>query len=264
MGANGQLQVSMVCGLKSAAKSGLLLFRRELANTNQTSEAGWIWELLTPIAIAGVFILLFKLRAIDVSIANMPYEAFVVSGVLSWQIFNLSFTRGMTALIANKVLNSHIKISPNVFFFNGLFYALWVAGFRVLVVSALFLSIWDISWVGLLGFVGIAALLGVFGFGLGQMLAPIRMIYGDVEPASRIILQVLFYISGTVFPLPGDVEALSIYNPIAVLISSARSMLVGAPLEYPMVTLATAMGIIISLVLSWYVFVVGSRFLRGL
>lgn len=250
--------------LRGAARSGYLLFQRELVNAGQTSQVGWVWELITPIAIAGVFIALFQMRALDFSVGDMPYEAFVVTGVLSWQVFTLSFNRGLNMLALHRVLSSHINVNPDVFVFSGLFYCGWVAIARIFVIVVLFALLWGIDWIGIFSFTGYTLVLAILGYIIGMCLAPIRMIYSDVEHATRILLQVLFYVSGTVFPLPERLASFAQSNPMLVLITAGRRALSGAALEqYASVSAIVCLATVLGAGVSWYVFATGTRYLRG-
>lgn len=240
--------------------SGYLLFKREIMHAQRTSQGGWLWEFITPIAIAGIFMLMFNLRALDVSVSGMSYEAFVITGVLSWQIFALSFNRGINILVTNKVLTSHINVSPSVFVWFGLFQGGWVASTRASIIVAVFAAFWGLLWTGVFSTLGGAISLALLGYATGMILAPFRVLYGDVEHFSRIVLQVGFYASGTVFPVPDEILP---FNPVALLINAERSGLTGLALgELAAPTMITVLFTLTLAIISGYIFTTGTRYLR--
>ena len=229
-------------------------------HAQRSSQGGWLWELITPIAIAGIFMLMFRMRALDVSVSGMSYEGFVIIGVLSWQIFAMCFNRGIDILVTNKVLNSHINVSPLVFVWFGLFQGGWVAVTRGAIIVAVFAAFWELVWGGIFSILGGAITLALLGYAAGMILAPFRIVYGDIEHFSRIVLQVGFYASGTVFPVPAEILR---FNPVALLINAERSGLTGLPLgALATPTVITVLSTFMLATISCYVFTIGTRYLR--
>jgi ABC-type polysaccharide/polyol phosphate export permease len=74
------------------------LIRKELKVKYKRSLLGFLWSLITPVAMTGIYLFVF------VYVYRVPQEDFIfflLTGLLPWHFFNLSLLAGTTSLVDN-------------------------------------------------------------------------------------------------------------------------------------------------------------------
>jgi len=85
----------------------LNLFRRELRVKYKGSALGLAWSLVNPLALVGVYTLVFSVLWRAVSVRHYPL--FVVSGLLTWVFFQSSVQMSCTALLGHANLVKQVR-----------------------------------------------------------------------------------------------------------------------------------------------------------
>jgi ABC-2 type transport system permease protein len=232
-----------------------LLVARDLKVRYASSALGYVWSVLEPLLMAGVYWFVFT-RVFDRSVGEDPYIVFLLAGLLPWTWFNA--TVGDTA----KALHSEAKLvrSTNVpreiwvlrvVLSKGVEFllSLPVLLFFALVTGA------SIGWQILL-LVPAALLMATLLLGLGLLLAPLVVLVPDLERIVRIALRIGFYASPVVFAVPdvpGRGAALFALNPLSGVFELCRAGFFPGHVNWVHVGLAACISLLVLLV-GWTVF----------
>jgi len=204
-----------------------LLTSRDLKVRYTTSALGYLWSILDPLLMAGIYWFVFvKVFQRDVP-GQEPYIVFLISGLLPWTWFNGSISDSTRAFISEgKLIRSttiprtiwvgRIVLSKGIEF---------LASIPVLIAFALIFGA-PVHWQAVLWIPAIL-LQATLTFGLGLIIAPLVVFFRDLERAVKLILRLLFYASPIIYGL-NDLEKLHLtfwgaFNPLSGIIGLYRS-----------------------------------------
>ncbi|WP_299087391.1 ABC transporter permease [uncultured Microbacterium sp.] len=202
-----------------------LLSARDLRVRYATSALGYLWSVLDPLVMSLIYWFVFTQVFQRGNIGAEPYIVFLISGLLPWVWFNMAvsdFTRAFrkdarlvrSTAIPRSIWVNRIVVSKGVEFLFSL---------PVLAVFAVFAGA-TAGW-GLLLLPVAVVLQLMLLVGLGLLVAPLCVIWGDLERTTRLILRVMFYASPIIYSvadLPGIFGQLAILNPLAGIFTLYR------------------------------------------
>lgn len=154
-----------------------------------------------------------------------PYIVFLITALLPWVWFNASvsdLTRAFkkdsrlvrSTAIPRSIWVNRIVLSKGVEFLCSL---------PVLVLFTVFAGA-QVGW-GLLWFPAAMILQVALLVGLGLLVAPLCVLWSDLERTTRLILRALFYASPVIYgvaDLPGPFRELAAFNPLAGIFTMYR------------------------------------------
>jgi ABC-2 type transport system permease protein len=201
-----------------------LLSARDLKVRYSTSALGYLWSVLDPLVMSGIYWFVFT-QVFHRSAGEDPYIVFLITALLPWVWFNSSvsdFTRAFnkdarlvrSTAIPRSIWVNRIVLSKGIEFIFSL---------PVIVIFAV-LGGAHVGW-GLLLFPLAVVLQVVLLVGLGLLVAPLCVLYTDLERTTALILRALFYASPIiygVYDLPGVFQTLSAFNPLFGIFSLYR------------------------------------------
>jgi len=222
-----------------------LLTSRDLKVRYTTSALGYLWSILDPLLMAGIYFFVFvKVFNRDVP-GQEPYIVFLISGLLPWTWFNGAISDSTRAFISEgKLIRSttiprtiwvgRIVLSKGIEF---------LASIPVLIVFALLYGA-PVHWQAVLWIPAII-LQTALTFGLGLIIAPLVVFFRDLERAVKLILRLLFYASPIIYGL-NDLEKLHLtfwgaFNPLSGIIGLYRSAFFPQDLNWFDVAVSTGM-----------------------
>lgn len=206
-----------------------LLVSRDLKVKYADSVLGYFWTILEPLMMAGVYWFVFT-QLMDRTLGEEPYIVFLLAAMLPWQWTNSSLRASMKALSKDSKLVRSTNLPREIWIlrtvgskFSEFFLAIPVLVFFAVINSA------ELSWYVV--FFPLAVLLQtVLLVGAGLALAPLAVLYGDVERLMRILTRLLFYFSPVIYgvndvrdKLGGVVADLYILNPLAGIFDLYRT-----------------------------------------
>jgi len=232
-----------------------LLVGRDLKVRYASSALGYVWSVLEPLLMAGIYWFVFT-QVFDRSVGEDPYIVFLLAGLLPWTWFNA--TVGDTA----KALHSEAKLvrSTNVP------REIWVlrvvlskgVEFLLSLPVLLFFAVVTGASIGwqIVFLIPAALLMAILLLGLGLLLAPLVVLVRDLERIVRIALRAGFYASPVVFAVP-DVPApwagLFALNPLSGIFELCRAGFFPGQVHWVHVGLSVVISIVVLLV-GWTVF----------
>ncbi len=206
-----------------------LLSARDLKVRYSTSSLGYLWSILDPLVMSAIYWFVFT-QVFQRSVGYEPYIVFLITALLPWVWFNSSvsdFTRAFnkdarlvrSTAIPRSIWVNRIVLSKGVEFLCSLpVLALFVVASQFTVAPA------QLNW-GLLWIPVAVFLQAVLLVGLGLLVAPLCVLWTDLERTTKLILRALFYASPVIYgveDLPGAFETLAAFNPLAGIFALYR------------------------------------------
>jgi ABC-2 type transport system permease protein len=248
-------RTSRVTALWRRRRAVRLLVGRDLKVRYASSALGYVWSVLEPLLMAGVYWFVFT-QVFQRSVGEEPYIVFLLAGLLPWTWFNAAVSDTARSLhneaklvrstnVPREVWVLRVVLSKGVEFLLSL---------PVLFFFALLYTT-PVSWQILL-LVPAAVLMGVLLLGIGLLLAPLVVLVRDLDRLVRIALRLGFYASPVVFAVP-DVPApwagLFALNPLSGIFELCRAGFFPGHVDWAHVGLSTVISVVVLLV-GWTVF----------
>lgn len=232
-----------------------LLSARDLKVRYATSALGYLWSVLDPLVMSAIYWFVFT-QVFQRTVGQAPYIVFLITALLPWVWFNAAvtdFTRAFkkdarlvrSTAIPRTIWVNRIVLSKGIEFLFSL---------PVLVLFAVFGGA-SVGW-GILLFPLGVLLLAALLVGLGLLVSPLCVLWGDLERTTRLVLRALFYASPVIYgvaDLPGIFPQLAACNPLSGIFVLFR---VGFfPDQWDWFTVAIGVAISLAVLLAgWWVF----------
>ncbi len=186
---------------------------------------GYVWWIIHPLISLGVYYVAFQLI---MKRGGDGYALFLFSGIIFWQWFQMSVLRCSGALIAARALIQQVRLHKVTFPLSVVLVNLFKFGITFVllcVVLALNGHFPGWHWLSLVPLLLTQILLVV---GIGCSVAAISPFFPDFQLILETTFQLLFFLSGIFFDvstLSGPLHAVLEFNPMAVLISEYRTVM---------------------------------------
>lgn len=201
-----------------------LLSSRDLRVRYATSALGYLWSVLDPLVMSLIYWFVFTV-IFGRGVGEDPYIVFLITALLPWVWFNAAvtdFTKAFnkdarlvrSTAIPRSIWVNRIVLSKGIEFLSSL---------PVLVLFAVFAGAtvnWGILWVPVAIIIQTVLLVG-----LGLLVAPLCVMWGDLERTTRLILRALFYATPIIYgvgDLPPVFRELMAFNPLAGIFTLYR------------------------------------------
>lgn len=203
-----------------------LLTTRDLKVRYSTSALGYLWSILDPLVMAGIYLFVFTV-VFNRSVGEDPYIVFLLTGLLPWMWFTgtlsdctHAFTREAKLIrsttIPRTIWVARLVLSKGIEF---------VASIPVLAAFVLATGA-VLGWQAVLWIPAIL-LQAALTLGLGLIVAPLVVFFRDLERAVKLVLRFAFYASPIVYGLPDlrehGLEFWGAFNPLSGILSLYRS-----------------------------------------
>lgn len=236
------------------------LVRRDLKIRYGRSVLGYVWTLVDPLAMAGVYYLVFGVVFRRAEVESLPFIVFLLAGLLPWNWFNASISETSRALYAERLLVRSTNIPREIWVVRvvlakGVEFLLSVP---ILVGFVLFyVVVGDVRLDAGLLLVPLAFLLQLaLLVGLGLVMAPVTALVDDVARVVRIVLRVLFYLTPIIYS-PASIQGFGEFgrfltlNPLTGIIEMYRAGLTDVPTQWDAVAVSAVAAVLSLLVGAW-------------
>ena len=225
---------------------------RDLKVRYSRSVLGYLWTILDPLAMAGVYFFVFTFIFKARRIGEQPYILFLIAGLLAWQWFSGSLTDTSRALLQEAKLVRSTNL-PRELWVVRVVIAKGIEFLLSLPVLALFTVYYLLKGqvhlnAGLLlipvGFVMQFLLL----VGVGLLLAPVTALVTDTQRVVRIFLRMFFYLTPVIYGVhaaPVRVRHLLSLNPMTGIMELYRAGLFSREVNWESVFVGGAMTLVI-------------------
>lgn len=221
------------------------LVSRDLKIKYRRSFLGFFWTILHPLALSGMFYLVFKV----VFKASIPhYVPFILSGVIPWAFFSASVQEGTEVLRANASLLTKVPIPTQVFpivvctsnFITFLLSLPVIFAFSLFSgvhfqFSALYLPVLCLT-------------LFICAHSFTLILCVLYVYLRDLKHAIGLLMQLLFYGTPIVYQvdmIPERFRTLLYWNPVGVLFANFHRVFTGASISAGDVTVSVCWALIL-------------------
>jgi ABC-2 type transport system permease protein len=232
-----------------------LLVVRDLKVRYASSALGYLWSVLEPLLLAGIYWFIFT-QVFTRTVGAEPYIVFLLAGLLPWTWFNGAVTDAARALhteaklvrstnVAREVWVVRVVLSKGIEFLLSL---------PVLFLFALLYAA-PLDW-HLILLVPAVLLMSVLVLGIGLLLAPMVVLVRDLERIVRIALRLGFYASPVIFAVsdvPAPWGVVFAFNPLAGIFELCRAGFFPGAVNWGHVGMSAGLSVLL-LVLGWCVF----------
>jgi ABC-2 type transport system permease protein len=222
-----------------------LLTTRDLRVRYSTSALGYLWSILDPLVMAGIYWFVFT-QVFDRQVGHEPYIVFLLTGLLPWMWFTGSVsdaTRAFTSeakLVRSTTIPRTIWVSRQVLS-KGIEFVLSIPVLAIFAIATGAALHWEAVYF-LLAIVIQAALT----LGIGLIVAPLVVFFRDLERAIKLGLRFAFYASPIIYgiqDLPENLQMLGAFNPLSGIISLYRAAFFPQQLNWFDVGISAAMAL---------------------
>lgn len=206
-----------------------LLVTRDLKVKFADSVLGYLWSILDPLMLAGVYWFVFT-KLMNRQVGDTPYIVFLLCAMLPWQWFNGALRSSMKALSKDAKLVRSTNLPREIWVLRtvGAKGIEFVLSLPVIIFFAVTTHAHLTRYVV---FVPLAMLIQTLLLvGLGLMLAPIAVLYGDVERLVNAVMRLLFYLSPVIYGthdvtkrLGHTISHIYVLNPLAGIFDLYRT-----------------------------------------
>jgi lipopolysaccharide transport system permease protein len=234
------------------------LVRKELKVKYTASVLGAVWSLLNPVVFLAVFSFVTKVLPGGIT----DYPAFLLAGLLAWNLFSVSLSNGAQSVIANANLVKKVyfprEILPLSIVLSNL--VNFLLSLLVFLPLAVLLGARFSAWT--LALPAVIAVQLCLVTGLALLVAALNVFYRDTEVVLDVGLTAGFFLTPIFYELellPNQFLGVDVWrfvytlNPMATLITDYRYILL---YQYPVIrhTLVPAVLGLIVLGAGWYLF----------
>jgi lipopolysaccharide transport system permease protein len=200
---------------------------RELRSRFKRSTLGWLWSIINPLAMIGIYALVFGVFfEIEPPVGDPSgmhtYGFFLVCGLLPWTYVTNALSGAAQSITANEGLVKKVYFPRAVL--PGASTLAWLANFgvelAVLGVVLLIAGNMVIPWIPLV--LILMALQTAFVLGIGLFLAAANAYFRDIQHFLGIGLNIWFYATPILYPveqIPEEWQVLGVTVPLRDLLS---------------------------------------------
>ncbi|MDQ1618330.1 MAG: type transport system permease protein [Actinomycetota bacterium] len=206
-----------------------LLITRDLKVKYAGSVLGYFWSVLEPLMLAGIYWVVFT-KLMRRQVGEEPYIVFLLAAMLPWQWANASLRASMRALSKDAKLVRSTSLPREIWVLRTVGSRMMEFLFSLPVLAAFAIATGaHLTWYAI--FFPLAMVLQMLLLlGLGLLLAPVAVLYSDVERLITVLLRLLFYFSPILYGvhdisnrLGSTIAKLYILNPFAGILDLYRT-----------------------------------------
>jgi ABC-2 type transport system permease protein len=204
-----------------------LLIVRDLKVRYAGSFLGYLWTILDPLLMTGVYWFVFTQVFHRNKPGEQPYIVFLILGLLGWQWFSATVTDTTKALVSDSQLVRSTNIPREIWVLKtvGSKGVEYLFSLPVLAFFMLLYGTPPSRYIVLFPFA--IVLEAVLLTGIGLILSSVTVLVRDLQRIVRIVLRVMFYLSPIVYSLSSlapKLRRIFALNPLTGIIESYRAL----------------------------------------
>ena len=208
-----------------------MLVVRDLKARTKQAYLGYLWILIQPLLLTGVFSFLVQqvLGRADLS-SDVPYPVFLMAGVIPWQIFANSLNESAESLVKNVDLVRQVYFPREILAIYPIFARLVDVAVGCVALGA-FLLVFHVAvsvWVVFVPLILLEEML--FAAACGLLLSAANVGWRDISRGLPLVLFLMLYAVPVLYPpdrVPGPLRPVYDLNPIAHLVDAFRAAILG-------------------------------------
>ena len=236
---------TIIVGLRTLIQYKDLLYTLSLFRLSvryKQSALGWTWAALQPLALMGIYTLIFT-RVASVKTAGVPYPVFVFSGLLPWIFFSTTISNAVQGLVLYPNLLTKMYFPREIIPLSYMLASLTDFCIASLIMAGLMIHYKvPLTWHALYA-IPIVIVLAGFAAAIALFFSAVQVRFRDVGLAMPFLLQVWMFTVPVVYSLqsvPEKFRTLYLLDPISGLIEGFRVCVIhgGIP-DFRMLALGT-------------------------
>jgi lipopolysaccharide transport system permease protein len=207
-----------------------MLVLRDLKARSKQAFLGYLWILIQPLLLTGVFSVLVQQVLGRTDLSDIPYPVFLMAGVIPWQFFANSLNESAESLVKNVDLVRQVYFPREILAIYPVFARLVDVAIGCAALGV-FMLIWHVpasGWIVLVPIILVEEIL--FACAIGMLLSAANVGWRDISRGLPLVLFLLLYAVPVLYPperMPGAIRPLYELNPIAHLIDAFRAAILG-------------------------------------
>jgi ABC-type polysaccharide/polyol phosphate export permease len=222
------------------------LITRELRGRFVGSAAGWLWLIVNPLLLLGVYAIVFGMifRARAPESLEMPFVAWLAVALWPWLGFSEAVVRASESVPEHSALISKVPMQRELLPLSAAIaaFVLQLAGYAV-VLAVMAVSGIGLTPLGALNALIVLAVLLTLACGLGLIAAALRVFLRDLEHLLPTLMMLWFFLTPILYApefLPDALRRFVYLNPIAGLMEELRAAVLTGETWPGVLTLAMA------------------------
>ncbi|MBS3745067.1 MAG: ABC transporter permease [Wenzhouxiangellaceae bacterium] len=207
------------------------LIIRQLRSRFIGSSAGWLWLVVNPILLLGVYSVVFGVifDARAPSGLDMPFVAWLAIALWPWLGFSEGIMRASESMPQHAGLISKVPMRRELLAISSATaaFVLQLAGYVVVLVVMALLGI-ALTPAGFVNGALVLAVLMLLSNALGLFAATLRVFFADIQQLLPTLLMLWFFLTPILYSpeyLPEELQILVFANPLAGLMTDLRAAL---------------------------------------
>ena len=183
-----------------------LLTKRDLKVRYSTSALGYVWSILDPLLMSGIYYFVFVILFSRGTPIEDPYIVFLLTALLPWTWFNGAVGDMTKAFIRDAKLIRSTSIPRSIWVMRivlskGIEFIASIPVLIIFVIITQFTSTpAHLHWTAFYSLLAVV-IEAVLITGIGLIIAPIVVFFRDLERAVKLVLRLLFYATPIVYGL---------------------------------------------------------------
>ncbi len=207
-----------------------MLVLRDLKARSKQAYLGYLWILIQPLLLTGVFSFLVQQVLGRSDLSEIPYPVFLMAGVIPWQYFANSLNESAESLVKNVDLVRQVYFPREILAIYPVFARLVdvVVGCIALAGFIVAFHVPVSGWVVLVPLILVEEML--FAAACGLLLSAANVAWRDVSRGLPLVLFLMLYAVPVLYPperVPAVLRPVFDLNPIAHLVDAFRVAVVG-------------------------------------
>jgi ABC-2 type transport system permease protein len=232
-----------------------LLTKRDLKVRYTTSALGYLWSILDPLLMSGIYYFVFVILFGRGAPIDQPYIVFLLTALLPWTWFNGAVNDMAKAFIREAKLIRSTSIPRSIWVLR-IVLSKGIEFLASIPVLIIFVVITEFtSTPAHLRFDAIYSILAivieaVLITGIGLIIAPIVVFFRDLERAIKLILRLLFYATPIVYGIEKfdkheTIKRVLEFNPLSGIMGIYRSAFFTGELNWRAVIISAVISLIV-------------------
>lgn len=245
--------------LRDARQARVLAWRLFLRDTSaqyRQTAVGYLWTALPTVFTALVWVLLQHVGVINVHTGDVPYIAFVLAGMVFWQLFVEALNAPLKMLGQNKSMLNRVNFPTEAIFASGVAQVLFSFVVKLAVLAIVLAAVGaPVKWTAPAVLLPAFSLL-LAGTCLGLLLAPAGMLYQDIQQGLNVVVGPMLFLTPVLYSMAtaGVLAKYVRYNPLTPMFEVMREFLFGGVGPY-LVEFAIVSALSLLLVfVGWFVY----------
>ena len=209
----------------------LQLTKREIRSRFIGSSAGWLWVIVNPLLLLGVYSVVFGVifSARAPSGLEMPFVAWLAVALWPWLGFSEGIMRASESMPEHAALISKVPMRRELLVFSSATasFVLQLAGYLVVLLLMAATGI-PLTPSGLPNALLVLAVLLLLSNALGLVVATLRVFFKDLQQLLPTLMMLWFFLTPILYApelLPEQLKSLVYANPLAGLMTDLRAAL---------------------------------------